>query len=592
MGGNAGGTRPDDTTRPRGDIAPLPWHGRGGDPPPSRMAEPSTPGLSPIGGPTPISPIPVPGTCGILGRRPTFGRDRPDRLGQAAADLAKSQPLTVHADADISGKTLAAVQLAAYTAAQTDGTVITGVDVKAAGLAAAVDDALTKAGIGHDGAAEVTYDAANPMAWIVANLLDSQSSPYAGQLRDFLDSLKNEQAVKDVAGTTLTAGADASVMSADVTPGVYVILDRTTGGEASIAMMTGTGINGMTTLKAVGQDTGTTLGEVEYKVHDAAAPTKKIVDGDRLVDTNETAIGKTVNYKVTAKVPNWTGYDHYHLSLNDTMGAGLTFADDVKATVAGETVTVRTTVDGDAVGILFAPAEDGSSDIIAAKDAYPVDADIVVTYSATVNKDAVIGCDGNPNGIELEHSNNPNTAGEHDTVPGNTVRTYVGAFDLVKRAAKGAALEGAEFEVYEAGSATPLEFVKDGDAYRLADTTETIGTTTTVTAGAASITGVDGAYDVVETKSPFGNAIKARFTATVSVDQTSGTYTAALTTADANDLVASDGAHTFAVTNCRNLAEMPKTGAAWLAVYTTAGLLTCAAGCAMYLRRTRKARNQ
>ena len=506
----------------------------------------------------------------------------------SAADLAKSQPITVKADADISSKNLVAIQLAAYSAAQTDGTNITGYDLKDAGLAAVVDDALTKAGISRtaSGNASTVYETANPMAWVVTNLLDSTSSPWAGQLRNFLDQLKNEQAVKAAAGTKLAKGADANTMTANVTPGVYAIIDRTTDGKASIAMMNGTGINGMTTLK--GKDGKTyKLGEVEYKVSDVTAPVKKIVEDGQSKDTNETAIGKTVNYKVTAKVPNWTGYDHYYLALNDTMSQGLTFNNDVKATVAGKTVTVKTVSNNGRIRILFAPTSDNSSDIVADKANYPVDADIVVTYSATVNRNAVIGGNGNPNGIELEYSHNPNTVTDHETTPGNTVKTYVGAFAIVKQDAKGASLEGAEFNVYEAGKTTPVKFVKTGNTYRVADKTETTGTTTTVTAGNATITGVDGAYDVVETKSPFGNAIKARFTTTVTVNQKTGEYKAALTKADANHLVASDNKFTLTVTNCRNIGDMPKTGATWLAIYTTAGLLLVAAGAAMYLRRAR-----
>lgn len=506
----------------------------------------------------------------------------------SAADLAKSQPITVKADADISSKNLVAIQLAAYSAAQTDGTNITGYDLKDAGLAAAVDDALTKAGISRTASsnASTVYETANPMAWVVTNLLDSTSSPWAGQLRNFLDQLKNEQAVKAAAGTKLAKGADANTMTANVTPGVYAIIDRTTDGKASIAMMNGTGINGMTTLK--GKDGKTyKLGEVEYKVSDAPVPVKKIVEDGQSKDTNETAIGKTVNYKVTAKVPNWTGYDHYYLALNDTMSQGLTFNNDVKATVAGKTVTVKTVSDNGRIRILFAPTSDNSSDIVADKANYPVDADIVVTYSATVNRNAVIGGNGNPNGIELEYSHNPNTVTDHETTPGNTVKTYVGAFAIVKQDSKGANLEGAEFNVYEAGKTTPVKFVKTGNTYRVADKTETTGTTTTVTAGNATITGVDGAYDVVETKSPFGNAIKARFTTTVTVNQKTGEYKAALTKADANHLVASDNKFTLTVTNCRNIGDMPKTGATWLAIYTTAGLLLVAAGAAMYLRRAR-----
>ena len=505
----------------------------------------------------------------------------------SAADLAKSQPITVKADADISSKNLVAIQLAVYSAAQTDGTNITGYDLKDAGLAAAVDDALTKAGISRtaSGNASTVYETANPMAWVVTNLLDSTSSPWAGQLRDFLNCLTPNLDYHG-RGVKLVKGADANTMTANVAPGVYAIIDRTTDGKASIAMMNGTGINGMTTLK--GKDGKTyKLGEVEYKVSDAPVPVKKIVEDGQSKDTNETAIGKTVNYKVTAKVPNWTGYDHYYLALNDTMSQGLTFNNDVKATVAGKTVTVKTVSDNGRIRILFAPTSDNSSDIVADKANYPVDADIVVTYSATVNRNAVIGGNGNPNGIELEYSHNPNTVTDHETTPGNTVKTYVGAFAIVKQDSKGANLEGAEFNVYEAGKTTPVKFVKTGNTYRVADKTETTGTTTTVTAGNATITGVDGAYDVVETKSPFGNAIKARFTTTVTVNQKTGEYKAALTKADANHLVASDNKFTLTVTNCRNIGDMPKTGATWLAIYTTAGLLLVAAGAAMYLRRAR-----
>lgn len=517
----------------------------------------------------------------------------------SAADLAKSQPITVKADADISGKDFYAVQLAAYSAAQTDGTNITGYDLKDAGRGKVIDEALTEAGIDRtaSGNASTVYETANPMAWVAANLLDSTSSPWAGKLRDFLNCLTPNLDYHG-RGVKLVKGADANTMTANVKPGIYAIVEG--GGRldvmnAAITMMNGTGINGMTTLK-VGDGAKTyKLGEVEYKLSDVTAPVKKIVEDGQSKDTNETAIGKTVNYKVTAKVPNWTGYTHYALSLYDTMGQGLTFNNDVKATVAGKTVTVKTVSDNGGIRILFAPTSDNSSDIVADKANYPVDADIVVTYSATVNRNAVIGGNGNPNGIELqcatETSYNPMSLSDSDKpecgATGNTVKTYVGAFDIVKQDAKGASLEGAEFNVYEAGKTTPVKFVKTGNTYRVADKTETTGTTTTVTAGNATITGVDDAYDVVETKSPFGNAIKARFTTTVTVNQKTGEYKAALTKADANHLVASDNKFTLTVTNCRNIGDMPKTGATWLAIYTTAGLLLVAAGAAMYLRRAR-----
>lgn len=545
----------------------------------------------------------------------------------SAADLAKSQPITVKADADISSKNLVAIQLAAYSAAQTDGTNITGYDLKDAGLAAAVDDALTKAGISRtaSGNASTVYETANPMAWVVTNLLDSTYSPWAGQLRNFLDQLKNEQAVKAAAGTKLAKGADANTMTANVEPGIYVILDRTAEGQASIAMMTGTGINGMTKLMIDNKNT-VTLGTIDYKVDYVQAPVKSICNGidktgdPHLIDrchpedaqpssaesqgqTWEASIGDKIEYGVQAQVPNWTGYDHYYLALNDTMSKGLTFNNDAKAyTWAGEhpkevnikTVTTPQADGSTIVTFLFAPTSDGSSDIVADKANYRVDSEIFVTYTATVNKNAVIGGDGNPNSISMEYSHNPNVVTDHDTIPGNSTKVYVGALAISKKDANGKALNGAEFNIYKAKDGKTdgqaLKFVKTANGYRLADPTETSGTTATVIAGDVDVTGLDGAYVVRETKSPFGNNILPEFIATVTVQQDgdqAGTYTAALTKGDANHLVASDNKFTLTVTNCRNIGDMPKTGATWLAIYTTAGLLLVAAGAAMYLRRAR-----
>lgn len=527
----------------------------------------------------------------------------------SAADLARKQPLTVTADADISSKTLVAIRLASYTAAQyaldNGENVISGYDLADAGYATAINDAIAKAGIDTTGTKEqaAAYEKANPMAWVAMNLLDSKDSPWAGQLRNFLDQLKNEQAIKNAPGTALTQGSNTKTMTADVDPGIYVILDRTTEGQASIAMMNGTGINGMTKLMIDNKNT-VTLGTIDYKVNYVHAPVKSICNGiDKtgdldLIDrchpedaqprstesrgqTWEASIGDKIEYGVQAQVPNWTGYDHYYLALNDTMSKGLTFNNDAKAyTWAGEhpkevnikTVTTPQADGSTIVTFLFAPTSDGSSDIVADKANYPVYQPIYVTYTATVNKNAVIGGDGNPNNISMEYSHNPNVATDHGTIPGNSTKVYVGALAISKKDANGKA----------------LKFVKTTNGYRLADPTETSGTTATVVAGDVDVTGLDGAYVVRETKSPFGNNILPEFIATVTVQQDgdqAGTYTAALTKGDANQLVVSDNKFTFTVTNCRHFNEMPKTGAAWLAVYAATGLLLATAGGVLFARR-------
>ena len=252
-----------------------------------------------------------------------------------AAELAKHQPITVTATTDIIANTFDAIPLAAYTYATTDGTDITGYDLATnASLTEAIGAALTAAGA-------TGYDRDDPMLWVVQNLLDSQTSPWSGQLRDFLDALKNEQAVKDTAGTRLhPVAGNTNRQSAQVTPGVYMVLDRTGTGRAAIAGLNGTGINGKNRLAT---DAGTfTLGEVEYKVHDITV-SKRItaVEDEDKGDVNtdglsaDTEQGRMVSMRLTTTVPNWTGYDKYYLALNDTYSQGLSFDPATAAMTVG-----------------------------------------------------------------------------------------------------------------------------------------------------------------------------------------------------------------------------------------------------------------
>ena len=122
---------------------------------------------------------------------------------------------------------------------------------------------------------------------------------------------------------------------------------------------------------------------------------------------------------------------------------------------------------------------------------------IMVTYNATLNKDAVIDGDGNTNEVKLGYGNHQNT------VPSKvTTKSY--QFDLVKvDGTTNKLLDGAEFEL--ADGETKLSFVKDANGnYRVATTGEK-GTTTTITVknGKVNIYGLAGkTYTLTETKAP------------------------------------------------------------------------------------------
>lgn len=532
------------------------------------------------------------------------------KLGDAAA---ARQTLTVAANGDISNRTLKAVPLAYYSYAQTDGTNITGFDLIDAGKASAIADALTKANIDtkskKDQTAGYDYNASNPMVWVVQNLLDSENSPWAGKLRDFIDQLKNEDAVTGDKGTAFAKGADVKHMTASVRPGVYAVVDTTKTGQASIVMFNGTGIDGKTTLK---NGTKTyTLGTVDYKVSDTAV--RKAITGveDGVKEEEiklareessgeyavaKTSIGKKVSFKMTSWVPVWTGYDHYYYALNDTYSDGLTFnTDSVKVTVGGKALTAgkdyKVTTEAGKFHILFAPTADNSSDIIAAKTTFPVGAEVLVTYTMTVNKNAhVDGVDTNKSAVEYSH--NPNNVTDHQLQPSNTNYVYVGKFTLTKTDTNNVPLAGAVFNIKDAKN-HPVKFVKVNDGYRVADSTEAATasadiTTTDKNNGVITLKGLYGDYTVTETKSPFGGSILPEFTLTVGVAQSKdhNTSTSSLTAfgQDSNKLASKSSDDGVTVINARNIADMPKTGAVWLSIFGVMTVLLAGAS-ALLLRR-------
>lgn len=553
----------------------------------------------------------VAGAMGLAGVGSAMAADT--RVDASKFDAAARQTLTVAANGDISNRTLKAVPLAYYSYAQTDGTNITGFDLIDAGKASAIADALTKASIDtkskKDQTAGYDYNASNPMVWVVQNLLDSENSPWAGKLRDFIDQLKHEAAVIGDEGTAFAKGADAKHMTASVRPGVYAVVDTTKTGQASIVMFNGTGIDGKTTLK---NGTKTyTLGTVDYKVSDTAV--RKAITGveDGVKEEEiklareessgeyavaKTSIGKKVSFKMTSWVPVWTGYDHYYYALNDTYSDGLTFnTDSVKVTVGGKALTAgkdyKVTTEAGKFHILFAPTADNSSDIIAAKTTFPVGAEVLVTYTMTVNKNAhVDGVDTNKSAVEYSH--NPNNVTDHQLQPSNTNYVYVGKFTLTKTDTNKAPLAGAVFNIKDAKN-HPVKFVKVNDGYRVADSTEAATasadiTTTDKNNGVITLKGLYGAYTVTETKSPFGGSILPEFTLTVGVAQSKdhNTSTSSLTAfgQDSNKLASKSSDDGVTVINARNIADMPKTGAVWLSIFGVMTVLLAGAS-ALLLRR-------
>ena len=150
---------------------------------------------------------------------------------------------------DISKHTINAYLLAPYTSAVATGDTLNEYAVStgtgyADKVTTAVKAAFPDADKGADGwqvalgDATTTLDEANPMDWVARNLLDSDASPWAGGLRDFVTkltaSLKGNNAFPADAKTlTPTAGAPAKQTADGLTPGIYLILDTAIGSESA-----------------------------------------------------------------------------------------------------------------------------------------------------------------------------------------------------------------------------------------------------------------------------------------------------------------------------------------------------------------------
>lgn len=203
---------------------------------------------------------------------------------------------------------------------------------------------------------------------------------------------------------------------------------------------------------------------------------------------NNAKIGDIVEYKVEIKVAD--GAQKY--TVTDTMSKGLTFNNSSLKVTANDAVTTDYTLTSTTNGFTLVLPETYVSTLTKGTT-------IIVTYNATLNKDAVIDGDGNTNEVTLSYGNHQNT------VPSKvTTKSY--QFDLVKvDGTTNKLLDGAEFEL--ADGETKLSFVKDtAGNYRVATAGEDGATTTiTVKGGKVNIYGLAGkTYTLTETKAPDG----------------------------------------------------------------------------------------
>lgn len=216
---------------------------------------------------------------------------------------------------------------------------------------------------------------------------------------------------------------------------------------------------------------------------------KEVKNGDAWGTTNDAKIGDTVEFKITIHVE--AGAQSY--KVTDTMEKGLSF-------ISGS-VKIDNEALNDNNATLTLKQNDGDPTFtLAFADSYvanKVGQDIVVTYTATLNENAVVA--GNKNSATLHYSNK-------QTVNKETT-TYTYEFDLLKvDGADHKLLNGAEFKLYDAeNGGSVIKVVPVAGGYRVANGDETGAVDTIKVDGKVHISGLDKTtYWLEETKAPDG----------------------------------------------------------------------------------------
>ena len=221
---------------------------------------------------------------------------------------------------------------------------------------------------------------------------------------------------------------------------------------------------------------------------------KDVNDEDRTVE-----VGQKLTYTITGKVPSTTGYTEYTYEVTDTMSEGLTFNKDVKVTIDGTDVTSDTTTTA-----ITNKANGFEASVDMTKYQDRIDKKVVITYTATVNDNA-IRSNKETNTATLVYSNNPadNTSTEKSTVEVDVfsfnivINKYASGNETTKLADAKFVLKNNAGKYYKYDTATK--------AVTWVDVKSAATVVTTDANGAARFNGLQtGTYKLEETAAPTG----------------------------------------------------------------------------------------
>lgn len=336
---------------------------------------------------------------------------------------------------------------------------------------------------------------------------------------------------------------------------------------------------------------------------------KKVQVNGNGADTADAKIGDTLTFTLTSTIPDMSAYDTYTFNFKDTLSKGLTYGDITSVTVEGVDAPLVKDTD---YTVTTTPAAAGNTLLTVGmtdfknKQQTNAGKKITVTYTATLNENAVVGGAGNVNSATIQYSNDPSSTGTGESEP-DKVRVFTYGFTVDKYTGDNyndaaTRLAGAEFTLTAKGDTSAIKFVQvnagsatEDAVYRVAKVGETAGTTTTITTpanGKVVFQGLkNGEYTLTETKAPAGyNKLASAIGVKVNgsndgTDTTNATVNITYNN-DNNDTTydqtASNGV--IPVQN-KSGAILPGTGGMGTIAFTVIGVLVIALGVAWTLKR-------
>lgn len=223
---------------------------------------------------------------------------------------------------------------------------------------------------------------------------------------------------------------------------------------------------------------------------------------EKVADKTNADVGQIVTYTITGKVPDYTGFDTYTYTIEDTMSAGLTFDPSSLKVKVGDAVLSA----GDDTFKATTQSNHIKVDIFVKN--FEIGDPIEVTYNATVNEKAIAAISNNE--AKLTYSNDPTNSESKNTTPAEIVKVYTSqiVIDKFESGSEATKLPNAKFVLYKEEKPGETVYYKWDETAKKVEWVKDMNDATVVTTndqGKATFDGLaDGTYYLVETEAPAG----------------------------------------------------------------------------------------